>query len=225
MVEDRTQVTVTNHPKTQNLEITKHLTADSAPLVEGENPVFEFRVYLETTVTNEDGTTQQQLVPYSYGPYYLVKEVDGAIHYFTLTGVNNAPVDKGTTKTVCSTTGRSGSINSIPPEYTIIIPYTNRTFPTWEQTEIIIDPVGRKVGWNYTGDGEKKNRRWKYPAMRNSLYKELKEIDAESAKKEETRILYVAMTRAIHNLICIVPDSKNESTWAHLIEEVGVDYE
>ena len=108
---------------------------------------------------------------------------------------------------------------------TIVIPYTNRTFPTWEQTEIIIDPVTRKVGWNYTGDGEKKNRRWKYPAMRNSLYKELKEIDAENAAKEETRILYVAMTRAIHNLICIVPDAKNDRTWAHLIEEVGVDYE
>ncbi len=108
---------------------------------------------------------------------------------------------------------------------TIVIPYTNRTFPVWEQTEIIIDPVGRKVGWNYTGDGEKKNRRMKYPAMRNSLYKELKQVDAESTTKEETRILYVAMTRAIHNLVCIVPDPKNRSTWANLIEEVGVDYE
>ena len=108
---------------------------------------------------------------------------------------------------------------------TVIIPFTNRTFPTWDQTEIIIDPVGRRVGWNYTGDKERKNRRLKYPAMRNSLYAELKEIDAASSKREETRILYVAMTRAIHNLICIVPDSKNDNTWASLIEEVGVDYE
>ena len=106
---------------------------------------------------------------------------------------------------------------------TVIIPFTNRTFPTWDQTEIIIDPVGRRVGWNYTGDKERKNRRLKYPAMRNSLYAELKEIDVASSKREETRILYVAMTRAIHNLICIVPDSKNENTWASLIEEVGVD--
>ena len=36
--------------------------------------------------------------------------------------MNNAPVDKGTTPVVCSTTGRSGSINSIPPEFTIVIP-------------------------------------------------------------------------------------------------------
>ena len=108
---------------------------------------------------------------------------------------------------------------------TVIIPYTNRTFPVWEQTEIIIDPVGRRVGWNYTGDKERKNRRLKYPAMRNDLYSELKEIDAANGRREETRILYVAMTRAIHNLICIVPDAKNENTWASLIGEVGVDYE
>ena len=121
-VGDRSNVLYTNYPKTQNLLITKHISDDSAPLVEGENPVFEFRVYLESTVSNVDGTTQQKLVPYSYGPYYLTKEVEGVTHYFTLTGVNNAPVDQGTEPVVCSTTGRSGSINSIPPEYTIVIP-------------------------------------------------------------------------------------------------------
>lgn len=108
---------------------------------------------------------------------------------------------------------------------TVIIPYTNRSFPIWDSTEILIDPVKKKVGWNYTGDSEKKNKRWKYPAMKNDLYDQMKEEDAITAIQEETRILYVAMTRAINNLICIVPDAKNDRTWAHLIEEVGVDYE
>lgn len=108
---------------------------------------------------------------------------------------------------------------------TVIIPYTNRNYPVWDQTEILIDPIGKRVGWNYTGDKEKQNRRLKYPPMRNSLYSELKEIDTESARQEEARILYVAMTRAIHNLICIVPDPKSRNTWASLIEEVGIDYE
>ena len=108
---------------------------------------------------------------------------------------------------------------------TIIIPFTNQNFPVWDQTEIIIDPVGRRVGWNYAGEKERGNRRQKYPAMRNNYYTELKKINAESAKKEETRILYVAMTRAIHNLICVVPDAKSDNTWASLIEKVGVDYE
>lgn len=125
-VNERSEVVYTNHPFTQNLLITKHLTDDSAPLEDGEMPVFEFRVYLEETVVDEvtgkpvieNGKLKTILKPYSYGPYYLVK--DG--QYYTLTGPNNAPVRQGTTPVVCSTTGRSGSINSIPPEYTIVIP-------------------------------------------------------------------------------------------------------
>ena len=101
---------------------------------------------------------------------------------------------------------------------TVIIPYTNRKYAIGDRTEIIIDPVGRHVGWNYTGDTQ-------YPAMRNDLYGELKNAEAESVRCEEARILYVAMTRAIRNLICIVPDANSENTWASLIEEVGVDYE
>ena len=106
---------------------------------------------------------------------------------------------------------------------TIILPYTNRSFPTWEQTEIIIDPISRCVGWNYDGDEKKKNRRYKYKKMRNSLYSELKEKDAEAAMREECRILYVAMTRAIDSLVCIVPYPKNERTWAYLFAEAGGD--
>ncbi len=128
-VVDRSNVLYTNYPKKQNLLITKHLTDDSLPAGNDENPVFEFRVYLETSVTETDNTqnppvttTTQKLVPYSYGPYYLIKEIDGVTHYFTLNGTNNTPYDRGTERAICSVTGRSGSINSIPPEYTIVIP-------------------------------------------------------------------------------------------------------
>ena len=121
-VGDRSAVLYTNYPKMQNLKITKHITRDSALIEPGENPVFEFRVYLESTVTDDQGNVSQKLVPYSYGDYYLVKMVGNELHYFTLDGANNTPNDHGTTKTVCSKTGRSGSINSIPPEYTIVIP-------------------------------------------------------------------------------------------------------
>lgn len=108
---------------------------------------------------------------------------------------------------------------------TVIIPYTNRVFPTMERTEILIDPIRKKVGWNYKGESGKRNKNNKFPAMKNDLYYELKEQDKESISKEETRILYVAMTRAIHNLICLVPDNPKDNTWADLIDKVGVDYE
>ena len=61
--------------------------------------------------------------------------------------------------------------------------------------------------------------------MRNDLYAKLKNIDIQRTKAEETRILYVAMTRAINNLFCIVHPPKDSERWSYLIEEVGVDYE
>ena len=118
-VQDRSQLNYKNHPYLQNLNIIKHLLPENT--VAGSGDVFEFRVYLETT-TVVDGETVRQLVPYSYGPYFVTQVIDGETHYFTLTGLNNAPFDRGTTPVVCSTTGRSGSINSIPPEYTVVIP-------------------------------------------------------------------------------------------------------
>lgn len=118
-VGDRSQLKYQNHPYLQNLNIIKHLLPEGTQAAPGD--VFEFRVYLET-ITEVDGEEVHQLVPYSYGPYYVTKEVNGATHYYTLTGENNAPVDQGTKPVVCSTTGRSGSINSIPPEYTVVIP-------------------------------------------------------------------------------------------------------
>ena len=118
-VQDRSQLKYKNHPYLQNLNITKHLLPEGTQA--GSGDVFEFRVYLESTVEVE-GEMVRQLIPYSYGPYYVTKEVNGVTHYYTLTGANNAPEDKGTIPVVCSTTGRSGSINSIPPEYTVVIP-------------------------------------------------------------------------------------------------------
>ena len=101
---------------------------------------------------------------------------------------------------------------------TVIIPYTHRKFPSRYNTEILIDPATKKVGWNFVTD--KKN-----PNMCNSLYAELKEKAVYKTKAEETRILYVAMTRAINNLICIVHPPKDADRWSYLIEEVGVDDE
>lgn len=61
--------------------------------------------------------------------------------------------------------------------------------------------------------------------MENDLYDKLKSQDIQRTREEETRILYVAMTRAINNLFCIVHPAKDTERWSYLIEEVGVDYE
>lgn len=101
---------------------------------------------------------------------------------------------------------------------TVIIPFTQRQFPSRTNTELIIDPVTKEVGWHYETDRN-------YPNMENDLYEKLKSQDIQRTREEETRILYVAMTRAINNLFCIVHPAKDTERWSYLIEEVGVDYE
>ena len=42
---------------------------------------------------------------------------------------------------------------------TVIVPYTAENFGGWAQTELLVDPVEKKVGWYYTGDKETLKRR------------------------------------------------------------------
>lgn len=98
---------------------------------------------------------------------------------------------------------------------TVIIPYTNGPFMTNLDTEIIIDPLTRKVGWKYGGD----EHRHQVP-MQNSYYAALKQQDVWSVHQEEARILYVAMTRAIHACIVVVPWTNQKNTWAFMLTEV-----
>ena len=108
---------------------------------------------------------------------------------------------------------------------TVIIPFTAENFGSRARTELLVDPVQKKVGWYYTGDKEKQKRRYKYPPMKNTYYDELQMNEAASGRLEGVRVLYVGMTRAINNLICIIEESRNPMSWARLIEGVGVDYE
>lgn len=108
---------------------------------------------------------------------------------------------------------------------TVIIPYTDENFGGWKQTELLIDPIEKKVGWYYSGDKKDQKRKYYYPEMENSYYERIQADEFKSGTLEGVRVLYVGMTRAIDTLICIVEKSKNPMSWARLIEEVGVDYE
>lgn len=108
---------------------------------------------------------------------------------------------------------------------TVIVPYTDEFFGSWPRTELLVDPIEKKVGWYYTGDKEKQKKRYKYPAMKNTFYDEIQAKENRSGQLEGVRVLYVGMTRAIETLICIIEESRNPMSWAKLIEQVGVDYE
>ena len=54
--------------------------------------------------------------------------------------------------------------------------------------------------------------------MRSSFYDELHKQEFENDIKEETRVLYVAMTRAIRRLTILMPEKIKDNTWASLIK-------
>ncbi len=74
--------------------------------------------------------------------------------------------------------------------------------------------TGNKVGYSIKGDGYN-------DAFVNSYYKQYKKTEYEDRRKEEIRILYVAMTRAIKSLTYFVDDQENSkgaaSNWKEML--------
>jgi len=131
--------------------------------------------------------------------------------------VNEPDVDSGDDyKTIlCMTVHKSKGLEF----ESVMIPFTGRKFPASLNTEILIDPLTKEVGWNYELD------RFGVQ-MKNDLYEKMKWKDILKTRAEETRVLYVAMTRAINNLVCIVHPPRDENNWGYLLEELkGVDHE
>ncbi len=100
----------------------------------------------------------------------------------------------------------------------VIIPYTNNEFiyskqnPKKQDIEIIIDNNRSMIGIKC------KYPKRKYLYIGN--YEELKKMEEEEVEKEETRLLYVAMTRSKKSLT-IIKRKKNEGkNWGFLL---GVD--
>ena len=54
--------------------------------------------------------------------------------------------------------------------------------------------------------------------MENDHYSNLSAIDDIKTEQEETRLLYVAMTRAINNLVCMKVTPTKDHTWGWLLD-------
>ncbi|PHF39000.1 hypothetical protein COI39_27460 [Bacillus toyonensis] len=97
--------------------------------------------------------------------------------------------------------------------HTVIIPFTERQFTT-SFSKIIFDEQKEKIGWFIRKPG--------FVPKQNEYYKALNQEEDE-AIKEETRLLYVAMTRAKNQLV-IIRNRKNEMydwwTWSRLLSQV-----
>lgn len=93
---------------------------------------------------------------------------------------------------------------------TVIIPF-NRVLVSEPRTEILISSDRESVGWLYYKKGT--------IDLRNSLYGQIMEEDLARTEQEETRILYVAMTRAKRNLIAYTYWHGDMYCWSDLLEE------
>lgn len=97
---------------------------------------------------------------------------------------------------------------------TVIIPFMDTPFFYRNQTEILIDNSQSKIAWNIgTRDSDKD--------MHNSNYYLVRTEENHNAASEETRILYVAMTRTIHSFCCIMSKTQDENCWTGLFDKVG----
>lgn len=98
---------------------------------------------------------------------------------------------------------------------TVILPFTDDPFFFKNQTELLVSNDRHKIAWNIY------DRRTGM-SMRNHLYEQVRAEEDDNATAEETRILYVAMTRTIRNFKCILGRTTAENTWAGLIWKEGI---
>lgn len=91
----------------------------------------------------------------------------------------------------------------------VIIPFMDRPFYKDQPIDFIISPDKKSVGWKYNNGSQ---------AMQNENYLLMETEEANSVKKDETRLLYVAMTRVIKGLYCFVTRDNNQNeTWSGLL--------
>ena len=95
---------------------------------------------------------------------------------------------------------------------TVIMPAMNHSLVPSERTTVL---AGKdKVAWTY--EPGKSNQ------MKSQWYEELHREMIEKGVAEETRMLYVAMTRAVNRLILLVNDWSTYESWSSLIRKVGL---
>lgn len=95
---------------------------------------------------------------------------------------------------------------------TVILPAMNNRLVPNERTAIL--PGKDKVAWTFEpGKSNQMKSRW---------YAELQQEAAQKGVKEETRMLYVAMTRAVNRLILLVNNWENYESGSSLIRKVGL---
>ncbi|MEW9053438.1 MAG: UvrD-helicase domain-containing protein [Neobacillus sp.] len=86
--------------------------------------------------------------------------------------------------------------------HTVIMPFTDQPFH-FEWDELLLENDKKKVGWFI-----------KKQKFHNEFYDEFNDLETEEIVKEETRLLYVAMTRTRERLVVLQPSKPQDDTWS-----------
>ena len=95
---------------------------------------------------------------------------------------------------------------------TVILPEMNGNLVPFESTTMLVDQ--EKLAWCYMRNQNQK--------MESAWYPELRKRADQKGVEEETRMLYVAMTRAVNHLMLIVNRWDGYESWSSLIRKVGL---
>lgn len=88
----------------------------------------------------------------------------------------------------------------------VILPKMTQSFAS-RNKDIIFNSQKMELSWSLNKNNSSEN------------YQEMKKIEANEIEKEEARLLYVAITRAIRSVSIILPNSETQNTWAKLVEK------
>ncbi|HDR8488132.1 TPA: UvrD-helicase domain-containing protein [Bacillus cereus] len=93
--------------------------------------------------------------------------------------------------------------------HTVIMPKLNHSFSNKQASFYIQDE--KEMG------DDKRIVGWKAKDIKNNHFATLQNYESFEVEREETRLLYVAMTRAKKRLILMMPEKISENTWGNLL--------
>ena len=141
--------------------------------------------------------------------YLTLDSVNESLHIAITAGVETKSREINTDydgiRIICTTVHKSKGL-----EYgTVILPYTNSAINVPHKNTIDVTCIDGKIGYCFSGEDAQ------YCNEYYSLDAEL-----EETTMEETRILYVAMTRAINNFIWFYQTDSNSYSWSSLLKDL-----
>lgn len=168
----------------------------------------------------------EKLIDLGDTDHLTLNKIENFLHYMIVSQKDSESReiidDSLSSRVICTTVHKSKGLEY----YSVLVPFNDREIEkerSFSDTELLVLPSneGIKIGYSIKKeDGES----FKDKFIKNTYYEAEELKEAEQKKLEETRILYVALTRAIQRFIYFTKeDIKVNLCWGNLIDAGGLD--